>query len=88
MFVLSDNSAIFIKNWGFGNTLTPQNSTAIEIKEDENEPLGDFDGPGAVAPRLAEGGLRVVGVVAGLARHRLHLLQGKIYYYLKGKTDG
>ena len=40
-----------------------------------------------MAPRLAEGGLRVVGVVAGLARHRLHLLQGKIYYYLKGKTD-
>ena len=29
--VLSNSSAIFIKNLGFGNTLTPRNSTAIQI---------------------------------------------------------
>ena len=38
-------------------------------------PLGDADGARPVAARLAEGGLRVVGVVAGLARHGLHLLK-------------
>ena len=38
-------------------------------------PLCDADGARPVAARLAEGGLRVVGVVAGLARHGLHLLK-------------
>ena len=33
-----------------------------------------------MAPRLAEGGLRVVSVVAHLARYRLHLLKSEMNF--------